>query len=58
VVHDQAPVRAVGVAARARGGGRAPANARRISIDVVDGGYTPARIEVKAGEPVVIVFTR
>jgi thiol-disulfide isomerase/thioredoxin len=35
-----------------------PANARRISIDVVDGGYTPARIEVKAGEPVVIVFTR
>ena len=35
-----------------------PANARRIAIDVGDAGYAPARVEVKAGEPVVIVFTR
>ncbi|HSR97307.1 MAG TPA: cupredoxin domain-containing protein [Kofleriaceae bacterium] len=35
-----------------------PPDARRISIDVVDAGYAPARVEVKAGEPVVLVFTR
>jgi thiol-disulfide isomerase/thioredoxin len=35
-----------------------PADARRIAIAVTAEGYTPARIEAHAGEPVVLVFTR
>lgn len=32
--------------------------ARRIAIEVTDGGYTPARIAIGAGEAVTLVFTR
>jgi thiol-disulfide isomerase/thioredoxin len=32
--------------------------ARRIEIEVLDSGYVPARIEIRHGEPVTLVFTR
>ncbi len=36
----------------------APPSATRVEITVVDRGYTPARVTIPRGQPVVLVFTR
>ncbi len=40
------------------GAGGAPAQPRRIDIAVTRAGYEPARIVVRRGEPIELVFTR
>ena len=48
--HDEGTAAAADVAKEAGG--------RRIAIEVADSGYKPGKVEVKAGEPVTLVFTR